>query len=151
MTQVTRRDAVRAIAAGVAIAGAGGLADPPAAGAASADGPAACTDATFAVARRSGAFGEPRSYTTARAAVAHCRSWDSSVYVHIDSSTHGFVRLSPQGFAIAAAAQAAGTPVVVRCWGHDPVANGGVGQFEGAHVALDERDFPEVPAGPLIG
>ena len=149
MTQVTRREAVRALAAGAAVAGAGGLAA-PAAGAAGADDFGVASEATFAAARRSGAAGEPRTWRTAAARVAHCRSWDSSVYLHVDSSTRGFVRLSPQGFAIAAAAQAAGRAVAVRCWGHDAVADGGVGRFEGAHVAFDVRDFPDVPGDPFI-
>ena len=149
MTQVTRRDAVRAMAAGAAAAGVGGLVGPAAS--ASADELAIGTDSTFAAARRSGVIGEPRAYRKAVARVAHCRSWDSSVYLHIDSSTHGFVRLSPQGFAIAAAAQAAGRPLAVRCWGHDAVADGGVGRFEGAHVAFDDLDFPDAPGATVIG
>ena len=147
MIQVTRREAVRAIAAGAAVAGAGGLAAP----AAAADGLMTGSDAAYAVARQSGAFGEPRAFVTAIARVAHCRSWDSSVYVHVDPSTHGFVRLSPQGFAVAAAAQAAGRPVAVRYWGHDAVADNGVGRFEGAHVALDPLDFPESPGRQAVG
>ena len=150
MTQVTRREAVRALAAGAAVAGAGGLAA-PAAGAAGADDFPIASEATFAAARRSGAAGEPRTWRTATARVAHCRSWDSSVYLHVDPSTRGFVRLSPQGFAIAAAAQAAGRAIAVRCWGHDPVADDGAGRFEGAQVAFDPRDFPEAPGDPLIG
>ena len=150
MTQVTRREAVRAIAAGAAIAGAGGLAVPAVAAAAPGADLAIESEATFGVARRSGVFGEPRAFVAASARVAHCRSWDSSVYLHIDPSTHGFVRLSPQGFAIAAAAQAADRPVAVRCWGHDAVANDGVGRFDGAHVALDEMDFPDTPGAHPI-
>ena len=153
MTQVTRREAVRELAAGAAVAGAGGLAA-PAAGATSAAGAGdfdVATEATFAAARRSGAAGEPRTWRTAAARVAHCRSWDSSVYLHVDPSTRGFVRLSPQGFAIAAAAQAAGRAVAVRCWGHDALADDGVGRFEGAQVAFDPRDLPEAPGDSLIG
>lgn len=153
MTQITRRQAVRAFAAGATAIGAGALAAPAATNAAVSDGLApefaSESDAAFAIARRLGAFGEPRAAIAALARVGHCRSWDSSVYLHIDSSTHGFVRLSPQGFAIAAAAQVAGRPVVARCWGHDPIAHAGVGQFEGAHLALDEPDFPDFLAGPL--
>lgn len=151
MTQVTRREAVRVIAAGAAIAGAGGLAVPAVGSAPAADDLVGGSETRFAAARKSGAFGEPRTHVTALARVAHCRSWDSSVYLHIDSSTHGFVRLSPQGFAIAAAAQVGGRPVVVQCWGHDPIANDGVGRFDGAHVALDARDFPDAGGGTLIG
>ena len=153
MTQVSRREAVRALAAGAAVAGAGGLAAPAAgaSGAAGADGFDAAMEETFAAARRSGAIGEPRTWRTAAARVAHCRSWDSSVYLHVDPSTRGFVRLSPQGFAIAAAAQAAGRAIAVRCWGHDAVADGGVGRFEGAQVAFDPRDFPEAPRDSMVG
>ena len=151
MTQVTRREAVRAIAAGAAVAGAGWLTGTAVANAMPTDDAAVGSDATIAVARRSGVFGEPRAYVTARVRVGHCRSWDSSVYLLVDSSTHGFVRLSPQGFAIAAAAQAAGRSLAARCWGYEATADGGVGRFEGAHVAFDELDFPDLPGQSTIG
>lgn len=151
MTQFTRREAVRALAAGAAVAGASGMVNPAFANAVATDDRVVGSAATFAVARRSGAVGEPRAALTACALVAHCRSWDSSAYLHVDSSTHGFVRLSPQGFAIAAAAQAAGRPLAVRCWGYDAIADGGVGRFDGALVAFDELDLPDAPPRTLIG
>ena len=147
MTHVTRRQAMQALAVGVAAAGTGAIST---ATRADATDPYDTDEAAFAAAQRLGAYGEPRACITALATIGHCRSWDSSVYLDAGPSIRGFVRLSPQGFALAAAAQVAGRAVFVRCWGHDPRALGGVGEFEGAHVALEERDFPSLPATPRI-
>ena len=84
--------------------------------------------------------------------VMHCRCWDGSIYLSIDPSTHGFVHVSDRAFAIAAACQAAGRPVAVKCWGHDPDWAGGVGRFEGAILAIDRRDLePQPPPPSVIG
>src|SRR6185295_4699294 len=73
---------------------------------------------------------------TAEARVLLCRSWDSSVYLWVNEQVKGFVVLSPEGYTIAAACQAAGRPLAVRFWGHEPEF-AGAGRFEGAIVAMD--------------
>lgn len=80
------------------------------------------------------------------ARVAMCRSWDGQVHLELADGRCGFVALEPRGFMLAAAAQAAGRAVAVRCWGHEAAAEGGLGRFAGALLAIDASDLgaPEV-------
>ncbi|MBX3464878.1 MAG: hypothetical protein KF830_17050 [Planctomycetes bacterium] len=75
------------------------------------------------------------------ATVTACRSWDGRVHLQLADGRSGLCVPEPRGFALAAAAQAAGRPVHVRCWGHDAAAEGGVGCFAGALLALDPADL----------
>jgi hypothetical protein len=98
----------------------------------------------------SGDLALPEANPVRAAMVLHCRSWSRQVYLHVDASVRGFVAVTPEGFAIAAACQAAGRPVAVRYWGHDPRWSGGAGRFDGAVLALDPLDLPDESAGGVV-
>jgi hypothetical protein len=76
------------------------------------------------------------------ATVGLCRSFDAQIYLQLGKRLRGFVAVDARGFAIAAACQAAGRKVAVQAWGHDPEANGGLGRFDGALLAIDAHDLP---------
>jgi hypothetical protein len=131
MSDLTRRDAVLALAAA-------------AAGVAAAR-PASADDRIDAAARaaRAVAHAGVRPPADARAAEAHVllvRSWERTAYLYVDDGFRGFVALDDAGFAIAAACQASGRRVAVQAWGSEPDW-AGVGRFNGARLALDVRDF----------
>jgi len=153
MGDMTRRRALLAVAAGTAAAAGAAVARRAEAGGATAHGPGAPTpapvpDAVVRAAREAArAFGRPVELSSgavaASAEVLLCRSWDRSVYLHVDSAVRGFVAVDDATLAIAAACQAAGRRVAVIHWGHD-AAWGGAGRFEGAILALDAADLPAV-------
>jgi hypothetical protein len=145
--ELTRRHAVKAMAAGAAFAtvapesqAIGALPAPPDAS----PGPAAGTLAAASLAARlTGCpVASPESNPVREAYVLHCRSWDSSVYLYVDEQLKGFVQLTAQGFSLAAAAQAGDRPLAIRYWGHNPRWCGGAGRFDGALLAFDPRDLP---------
>lgn len=145
---VTRRDAFKTLATGVAGAVIGVAANPAVASAQRfADQAAVPCDAvqlaSFNTAQQmADDIAVPECNPACLATVMHCRSWSRQVYLHVSEQIHGFVTLTPEGFALTAACQAAGRPVATRYWGHEPHWNGGVGRFEGAVVAVDLRDLP---------
>jgi hypothetical protein len=135
MGEWTRREALLGLLGGAAAAGALGL---PEVTAAEEVDPAARD-----LARRLGAGHERRGDSVAcRARVLHCRSWDRHVYLYVNDRVRGFVPATAEGFAIAAACQAAAKPVAAEVWGFEPDW-GGVGRFEGAYLAVDAADICE--------
>lgn len=80
------------------------------------------------------------------ATVGLCRSFDAQIYLQLGKRVRGFVAVDARGFAIAAACQAAGRKVAVQAWGYDADANGGLGRFDGAVLAIDARDLPGADA-----
>jgi len=129
MAELTRRDAVRLVAAG---AGALVLSQ----GAAKADEKSDVEKAG------------KNLRTDYTATVAHVRSFDRHVYLWISDTLKGWVDLN-QGtgstatdmtrlgtFAVAAAAAAAGKKVNCRVWGYDPNWGGGAGHFDRVELWL---------------
>lgn len=149
MGEISRRDAVRVLVAGGAV---GGLASVAVAG--------ASTQSSIGKSVESvGGAGLPRvsigdvpqggpDARTAWARVSRCVSWDRRVMFTLDDGSAGVVELDPQARMLAAACQAAGRPLAVRVWGHDP-SWGGVGKFESAIVAIDLADL--VSSTPGVG
>jgi hypothetical protein len=151
MNTLSRRDAVKALAAGAAVTAAasasaltppsrtppmtrsdGSLPTKPSSGA---------NAAASAIHRASAPVCGPGAISTL-AVVGSCVSWDDRVLLTLADGRTGLVSLSASARSLAAAAHAAGTHLAVRVWGHDPRANEGVGGFEGALVALDLADLP---------
>jgi hypothetical protein len=84
------------------------------------------------------------------AVVSAGRSWDSQVHLALADGRSGLCAPDARGFALAVAAQAVGRPVQVRCWGHQPEAEGGVGRFAGVLFALDAIDLgADLPAAEV--
>jgi hypothetical protein len=145
MNEVTRRNAMKMLAGGTVLA-TGTLAatpraaDPLARPAARAPGAVPVDNAAWRV-----ETGQTPAATSpvAMATVSRCRSWDGSVYLHAGPELCGYVQLTPQAFALAAACQAAERPIAMRHWGHDPRWAGGAGRFAGVVLAIDRRDFGE--------
>lgn len=82
-----------------------------------------------------------------RAAVAMVRSWQMRVLLQVEDGAVGLCAVDDRTLAIAAAAQAAGRPVFVRYFGHEPDGAAGVGSFAGVLLAFDAQDLggePEV-------
>lgn len=151
MTNLSRRDAVKALAAGAAVTAAGSASalTPPTRSQAQSRSDSASshrlTDATHAAARavrRASAPACGPGAISTWAAVGSCVSWDDRVLLTLADGRTGLVALSASGRALAAAAQAAGTRLAVRIWGYEPHAHEGVGGFAGALVALDLADLP---------
>jgi hypothetical protein len=145
VNQLTRRHAVQALAAGAVFAAApvseARTSLPPAR---QIGPPERAVAASFRAAHLTGCPVEPHEANPIREAyVLHCRSWDSSVYLYVDEQLKGFVPVTPQGFALAAAAQASDRPLAIRYWGHNPRWCAGAGRFDGALLALDRRDLPQ--------
>ncbi|HEX7901678.1 MAG TPA: hypothetical protein VF950_28220 [Planctomycetota bacterium] len=79
-----------------------------------------------------------------RARVFLCRSWDRQAFFYVDERTRGFAALSPEAFALAAAAQAADRPLAFQYRGYAP-EHAGAGRFDEVRLALDPRDLPGQP------
>jgi len=79
-----------------------------------------------------------KSYN-AVATVGPCRSPDPNVFLRVDEKVRGWhnFRGDHRGFAICAAARAAGKSVYFRYSGYDPNGAAGTGYFESVAVALD--------------
>ena len=161
MNEVSRREAVRLLAAGAVGAAAASAEGSAVAAVGTADairtpsqtpphhGPAHGFDVARRIAGDHSSAAAPLPVRDAT--VLHCRSWDATVYLFIDGSTHGFVELTATGFAIAAACQAAGRTVAVKVWGHDPAWANGAGRFQGALLSIDRRDLEPQADGPPLG
>ena len=148
MNELTRRDAVKAIAAGAALSAAA-----PPAHAALQPAPPRIGERSLETSLRAAHLTacpvECRESNPIREGyVLHCRSWDSTIYLFVDEHLKGFIPVNPHAFAIAAAAQAADRPLAVRYWGHDPHWCGGAGRFDGALLAFDRRDLPSGESRP---
>lgn len=145
MSEVSRREVFRTLTVGAAVAAGAATAQAATAPAPQRPGrvPAGARGLSSETAKSTSAAVERRAFLPVRdAVVMHCRSWDSSVYLFIDERTKGFVQLSPNGFAIAAACQGAERVISAKCWGYDPAWGGGSGRFEGALVAFEASDLP---------
>lgn len=145
MNELNRRELIRHSAVGAALAGTASAMVRPEAGPASAGGrvPSGAMGAVSGVAAaRDHEVVLPEACCVEWAAVSHARSLGREVYLTLDGGRRGFVELGPEGFAIAVACQAAGRPVAVRCWGHEPAACMGAGRFLGAVVAVEAGDVP---------
>ena len=137
VNELNRRDVMRAVATGAALAGGATVAQTPA------------VLRQRPTPRQSRRSPKPRALPgaenglsiTATAHVAMCRSWVHQVYLTIEDGPCGFVTLDVHGFTLAAAAQAARVPVFVRHWGHDAAAELGLGSFAGALLAFDGSDL----------
>ncbi len=138
MNNLNRRDMIRAAAAGAALAG-GAVA---ASGLAPAEVQRARRVAAVRGAVRRALPVEGLGLSSVLAAqVAMCRSFDGRVLLELADGRSGLVVLDARGFTVATAAQAAGRPVQVRVWGHEGLAEGGLGRFAGALLALDAEDL----------
>jgi hypothetical protein len=141
MSSLDRRDLMRIVAGGAAATAAA----PALAGTREASTPAPLA-ADLAPERMRAAETLPLGLGSAPiqgvATVGLCRSFDARIYLQIGKRLRGFVSVDARGFAIAAACQAAGRKVAVQAWGHDPDADGGLGRFDGALLAIDARDLP---------
>jgi hypothetical protein len=141
MSSLDRRDLMRFVAGGAAVTAAA-----PALASAR-DGSAAAPLAADLGSERARAaellpLGTSAAPIQGEATVGLCRSFDAQIYLQLGKRVRGFVAVDARGFAIAAACQAAGRKVAVQAWGHDPEANGGLGRFDGAMLAIDARDLP---------
>ena len=137
MNDLSRRNALLAAAAAAVAAGGTARASTPAADATPDLRAAREAAARFAVDR----LASP----VLRAQVFLCRSWDRQAFFYVDDRTRGFAALSPEAFAVAAAAQAAERPVAFQYQGYAPEW-AGAGRFENVLLALDPRDLPGTPA-----
>jgi hypothetical protein len=145
MTDLSSRRAFVALAAGAAVAA--GSTTGSAAPASDAPSEAEVQAAREAARRLTPAPERRADAVTAEARILLCRSWDSMVYLYVSEKVKGFVSVSPQAFALAAACQAADRRVAVRYWGHEREW-GGAGRFEGALFAVDVRDLPTESGSP---
>ena len=136
MNDFSRRNALLAAAAAAVTAGT----TAPAASAAASDAPdlRAAREAALRFA------GERLDSPVFRARVFLCRSWDRQAFFFVDEKTRGFAALTPEAFALAAAAQAADRPVAFQYRGYAP-EHAGAGRFEAVLLALDPRDLPGQP------
>lgn len=139
MSEVTRRRAIQQLAGGTILASAS-VAAATAVGTGSTGGQDPATPSDPAVLRVEGRL-PPATSPVAIAKVSRCRSWDTSVYLDAGPALRGYAQLTPAGFAIASAAQAAGRKVAFRHHGHQPHWADGAGCFEGAVLAFDRRDL----------
>jgi hypothetical protein len=135
MNDLSRRNALLAAAAAAVAAG----------GTAQAATPAAATP-DLAAAREAAARVLPERLNAPilSARVFLCRSWDRQAFFYVDDRTRGFAALTPEAFAIAAAAQAADRPVALQYHGYAP-EHAGAGRFDHVLIALDPRDLPGAP------
>lgn len=151
---VTRRDAFKVLATGAAGAVIGAAANAEAASPSQSSRhplPTSKSPAAFDAARHlAGGIVIPESNPACLAMVSHCRSWSREVYLQVSEQVRGFVTLTAEGFALAAACQAAGRPVAMRYWGHEPRFHDGAGRFDGAVVAVDLRDLPGESASSIM-
>lgn len=145
MSSLDRRDLMRIVAGGAAVTAAvpvlANTREAPAPTALTADlGPerARTTDSL--------PLGSGSALIQGAATVGLCRSFDARIYLEIGKRVRGFVTVDARGFAIAAACQAAGRKVAVQAWGHAPEAEGGLGRFDGALLAIDACDLPGAEA-----
>lgn len=150
MTELNRRDVIRAVAAGTAVAGTAMAAHggrPAVAAPTAAELRRAHRLATTRVALQRAVPGESCGLSPVQSAtIAGCRSFDGQVLLELADGRTGLVALDLRGFAVAVAAQAAGRAVCVRTWGHEPEAEAGIGRFAGALLAFAAEDLG---AGPL--
>lgn len=146
MTELTRRNAVGLLAGG-SVLGSGtllrGSDAPDAASAVSRPAYAALPAAARAASTAPTPLLPSRTLV---ARVARCRSWDASVYLVTEAGS-GFAALTPAGFAIAAACQAAGRPVAMQFTEHEPLWQDGAGRFHGVALAIDPQDLDGGAAG----
>lgn len=150
MSELNRRDMIRAVAAGTAVAGTAMATSgrPGAAAPTPAEVRRAHRLATTRAALQRALPGETCGLSPVQSAtVAGCRSFDGQVLLELEDGRSGLVALDLRGFAIAAAAQAAGRPLCVRTWGHEPEAEAGIGRFAGALLALAAEDLGALSAG----
>lgn len=145
MTELNRRDVIRAVAAGSAVAGTAMVASsrrPATATPTAAEVRRAHRLATTRAALQRAMPGETCGLSPVQSAtIAGCRSLDTQVLLELADGRTGLVALDPRGFAVAAAAQAAARPVCVRTWGHEPDAEAGIGRFAGALLAFAPEDL----------
>lgn len=145
MSELNRRDVIRAVAAGTAVAGTAMAATsgrPAAVVPTAAELRRAHRLAATRVALQRAVPGETCGLSPVQSSiVAGCRSFDGQVLLELDDGRTGLVALDPRGFAVAAAAQAAGRPLCVRTWGHEPEAEAGIGRFAGALLAFAAEDL----------
>jgi hypothetical protein len=133
VSELNRRDMMR-----VAAAGAAGLGGAAAAGNLPVAARRSHPVALRAALQRAGCpAGGDGLGPVCQAVVRGGRSWDSQVHLELADGRCGLWAPDARGYALAAAAQAAGRPVFVRCWGHEPHAEHGVGRFAGVVLALD--------------
>lgn len=144
MSEVTRRRAIQQLAGGTVLASAS-MAAATAVGASSSGGQEQPATSDPAVLLVEGNL-PPAISPVAMAKVARCRSWDSCVYLDAGPALRGYAQLTPAGFAIATAAQAAGRKVAFRHRGHQPAWADGAGCFEGVVLAFDRRDLGADPS-----
>lgn len=150
MTDLTRRNALKALAVAAVATGAGAGA---AAAACATDGglppgqlPEAAVRAAREAASRLGSPAQGRGPgSIAEAHVVLCRAWDRLVYLYVDEDVRGFAPVTESAFAVAAACRAAGRRVALQHWGYDP-GWAGVGRFEGVLLAVDRTDLPTPPS-----
>lgn len=145
MSELNRRDVIRAVAAGTAVAGtamAATGARPGVPGPSAADLRRTHQLALTRAALQRSVPGETCGLSAVqRATVLGCRSFDGQVLLEVADGARGLVGLELRGFAVAAAAQAAGRPLHVRYWGHEPQAEAGLGRFAGALLAFEADDL----------
>ncbi|MBL8752717.1 MAG: hypothetical protein JNK15_05400 [Planctomycetes bacterium] len=141
MSELNRRDIIRAAAAGAALAGGAAATT---AGRSPAELRRERRAAAVRATVRRALPGEGLGLSPVEpATVAMCRSFDGQVLLEFTDGRCGLVALDARGFTVAAAAQAAGRTVQVRWWGHEPAAEGGLGRFAGALLALDADDLAD--------
>ncbi|MBK9386308.1 MAG: hypothetical protein IPN34_15965 [Planctomycetes bacterium] len=141
MSSLDRRDLMRFVAGGAAVTAAvPALATASEVSAAAPLAPDLASERTRTAERLP--IGAAAAPIRGEATVGLCRSFDAQIYLQLGKRVRGFVAVEARGFAIAAACQAAGRKVAVQAWGHDPDANGGLGHFDGAVLAIDACDLP---------
>lgn len=142
MTELNRRDVIRGVVVGAAVAG-GATAATPARVPSRRELLQQRREAEArGVVQRQALPGAACGLSSVVAAtVSMCRSWDGQVYVVAADGAAGFCALDARGFTVASAAQAAGRSLFVRHWGHDELAEGGLGRFAGVLLAFDAEDL----------
>ncbi len=137
MSELNRRDMMR-----VAAVGAAGIGGATAAGSGAVAARRSHPAALRAALQRAGCpAGGDGLGPVCQAVVRGARSWDSQVHLELADGRSGLWAPDARGYALAAAAQAAGRTVFVRCWGHEPRAEHGVGRFAGVLLAFDACEF----------
>lgn len=139
MSELNRRDVIRVAAVGAALAGTAAAASP---GRAMPEARQARRTRLLRTALQRALPAEGCGLSPVQTAtVAMCRSFDGQILLELADGRSGLVALDARGFTVAAAAQAAGRPLVVRWWGHDAEAELGLGRFAGALLAFDASDL----------
>lgn len=144
MSELNRRDVMRVVAAGTALAGAAAAGG----GTTSVVRSQRRAELVRGAVRRALPAANCGLSAVSPATVAMCRSFDGQVLLEVADGSCGLVALEPRGFTVAAAAQAAGRPVMVRYWGHDAAAAGGLGRFAGVLLAFAAEDLVEAEGQP---